>query len=109
MDYWQHVDLSRHVTFSDFRQSVGEPRLWAFTTKAELSLWQASFDPGDVLLFGPESRGLPDDILDAAACTPLRIPMLNSARSLNLGTAVGVGLYEALRQTGRLDKNPDAR
>ncbi len=99
MDYWRQVDLSRHINFHDFRQAIGERRIWAFTTKADLPLWSATFEPGDALLFGPESRGLPEDVLLPSVCTAVRIPMLPTARSLNLGTAVGVGLYEALRQT----------
>jgi tRNA (cytidine/uridine-2'-O-)-methyltransferase len=109
MDYWQQVQLTRHVNFQDFRRSTGKGRILAFTTKAETSLWQVTFACTDVLLFGPESRGLPDAILDSSVSTPIRIPMLDSARSLNLGTAVGVGLYEALRQTTGLDESPGAR
>ncbi len=60
----------------------------------------ADFAPGDVLLFGPESRGLPEALLASAPERCLRIPMVPGARSLNLATAVGVALYEALRQAG---------
>ena len=98
MDYWEDVDHARHVSWEDFEQAVAGRRVWMLTTKAERPLWDADFAPGDVLLFGPESRGLPDGILarDPARC--LRIPMRPDARSLNLATAVGIALYEALRQ-----------
>jgi tRNA (cytidine/uridine-2'-O-)-methyltransferase len=69
-----------------------------FTTKAESGLWETEFAPGDVLVFGPESRGLPDDVLATAPGRHVRIPMRPETRSLNLSTAVGVALYEALRQ-----------
>lgn len=100
MDYWERVELSRHIAWEDFRVGVGPRQVWAFTTKAERTIWDASFDQGDVLLFGPESRGLPERLLDPAIVTPVRVPMVEEIRSLNLATAVGVGLYEALRRTG---------
>lgn len=99
MDYWEHVQYQRHITFDDFRAETAGARIWMLSTRAERSLWRAEFAPGDVLLFGPESRGLPHDLLahDPANC--LRIPMRAEARSLNLATAVGIVLYEAVRQT----------
>lgn len=100
MDYWEHVDLVRHINFQDFREAMGGRRVWAFTTKADLTIWDAPFGADDALLFGPESRGLPDSLLAAPLTNPVRIPMSPSTRSLNLATAAGVGLYEALRRTG---------
>jgi tRNA (cytidine/uridine-2'-O-)-methyltransferase len=100
MDYWDHVDLRRHLTFDDFLADVGQSRIVAFTTKGAVSMWETVFHPDDVLLFGPESRGLAPVIFEAARVHAVRIPMLPGARSLNLATAVGVALYEALRQTG---------
>ncbi|MBV9109502.1 MAG: hypothetical protein JO306_08865, partial [Gemmatimonadetes bacterium] len=98
MDYWKDVDYTHHVAWADFEQAVSGRRTWMLTTKGERTLWEAEFAPGDVLLFGPESRGLPDDLLarDPARC--LRIPMRPGARSLNLATSVGIALYEAIRQ-----------
>lgn len=98
MDYWQHVEYHVHVAWDDFARQVAGRRTWMFTTKAEKSLWEAEFAPGDVLLFGPESRGLPDEVLALAPGHLVRIPMRPETRSLNLSTAVGVALYEALRQ-----------
>jgi tRNA (cytidine/uridine-2'-O-)-methyltransferase len=100
MDYWQDVDYTRHAEWADFEAAVSGRRVWMLTTKGARTLWDADFAAGDVLLFGPESRGLPDDLLarDPARC--VRIPMREGARSLNLATAVGVALYEAIRRAG---------
>lgn len=100
MDYWQHVEYRVHPTWVDFAAAVEGRRTWAFTTRAERPLWEAEFAPGDVLLFGPESRGLPPELVEAHAERALRIPMRPETRSLNLSTSVGIALYEALRQTG---------
>lgn len=100
MDYWQHVDYRVHVGWDDFAAEVEGRRVWAFTTRAARPLWEADFAPGDVLLFGPESRGLPPELVAAHAGRALRIPMRPETRSLNLSTSVGIALYEALRQTG---------
>jgi tRNA (cytidine/uridine-2'-O-)-methyltransferase len=100
MDYWEGVEYIRHVNYADFRAAVEGRTLWMLSTKGERTLWEAVFSPGDVLLFGPESRGLPEALLAADPERVLRIPVLPTARSLNLATAVGIALYEALRQTG---------
>jgi tRNA (cytidine/uridine-2'-O-)-methyltransferase len=71
------------------------------TTKAARTIWDASFAPGDVLLLGPESRGLPEALLEAAPERCLRIPMVPAARSLNLGSSASVALYEAIRQASK--------
>ncbi|HET6764072.1 MAG TPA: tRNA (cytidine(34)-2'-O)-methyltransferase [Longimicrobiaceae bacterium] len=102
MDYWQHTEYQQHAAYDDFVAAVSPPRVWMLTTKARASLWEARFEPGDVLLFGPESRGLPEHLLARDPERTLRIPMRPETRSLNLSTAVGVALYEALRQTGGL-------
>lgn len=103
MDYWGNVTSHRHVAWEDFVEATVGRRVWMLTTRADRTLWEADFAPGDVLLFGPESRGLPEHLLEADPERCIRIPMLPSARSLNLSTAVGIALYEALRQveTGR--------
>ena len=99
MDYWNDVDLRRHVAWEDFAESVTGRILWMLTTKAERTIWDAPFAPGDVLLLGPESRGLPDALLETAPERCLRIPMIAGARSLNLGSSASVALYEAIRRT----------
>jgi tRNA (cytidine/uridine-2'-O-)-methyltransferase len=98
MDYWDNVDWTHHDAYADFAQAVSGRTVWMLTTKAERTIWDAEFAPGDVLLLGPESRGLPDALLAAAPERCLRIPMVPSARSLNLGSSAGIALYEALRQ-----------
>lgn len=98
MDYWQHTEYHQHPSWADFLAHVGPRRIWKLTTKAGTSLWEARFEPGDMLLFGPESRGLPEELLAEDPARALRIPMRPETRSLNLSTAVGVALYEALRQ-----------
>jgi tRNA (cytidine/uridine-2'-O-)-methyltransferase len=100
MDYWDDLDYRRHVAWADFAGAVGGRRIWMLTTRAERTVWDAGFTPGDVLLFGPESRGLPDDLLAGDPARAVRIPMRAGARSLNLSTAVAVTLYEAIRRAG---------
>jgi tRNA (cytidine/uridine-2'-O-)-methyltransferase len=99
MDYWNRVDLHRHIDFADFRAAIEPARIHALTTRATTTIWETSFAFTDVLLFGPESRGLPPEICASPGVHPVRIPMLQNARSLNIATAVGVCAYEALRQT----------
>jgi len=98
MDYWSDVEMHRHVNYDEFTAACGDRRVWAFSTRAERVHWDAEFSAGDVLLFGPESRGLPDPVLAASGVRALRLPMVPSARSLNLSTSVSAALYEALRQ-----------
>jgi tRNA (cytidine/uridine-2'-O-)-methyltransferase len=100
MDYWDNVDMRRHDAWEDFESSMAGRRVWMLTTRAEGTIWDADFSADDVLLFGPESRGLPEHVLAADPERCIRIPMLPTARSLNLSTAVGIALYEALRQSG---------
>ncbi len=97
LDYWPHVTYVLHDSWAAFLESLPDSaRVWAFSTKAERSLYEASFAGGDYLLFGPETRGLPPEVL--ARFPALRIPMPGPVRSLNLAVSVGIGVYEALRQ-----------
>jgi tRNA (cytidine/uridine-2'-O-)-methyltransferase len=99
MDYWELIEYRRHLNYGEFREATAERRVVAFSTRAETLLWDAVFQPGDILLFGPESRGLPEDILRSADLA-LRIPMAPGVRSLNVASAAAISLYEALRQLG---------
>ncbi|HEX6912179.1 MAG TPA: tRNA (cytidine(34)-2'-O)-methyltransferase [Longimicrobium sp.] len=101
MDYWNEVDVRRHVAWEDFAEATAARRVWMLTTRASRSIWEAEFAPGDVLLLGPESRGLPEPLLEAAPERCVRIPMVPAARSLNLGSSAGIALYEAIRQAAR--------
>jgi tRNA (cytidine/uridine-2'-O-)-methyltransferase len=97
MDYIDHVDVTRHPSFDAFR-SATDGRLILFTTKGDASPYDFSFQPGDILLFGKESGGVPADV--ATDCdAKLRIPIRADVRSFNLATAAALALGEALRQT----------
>jgi tRNA (cytidine/uridine-2'-O-)-methyltransferase len=99
LDYWEAVDLVRHVTFPEFEAYAGVGRIWLVETPAPKPYTRAAFADGDCLLFGAESKGLPPGVRDRFAATHIGIPMPGGkVRSINLATAVGVVLYEALRQ-----------
>jgi tRNA (cytidine/uridine-2'-O-)-methyltransferase len=101
LDYWPEVQLSRHPNLDALYQSLPEARFVYLTTKAERLYTDWAFKPQDCLVFGRETRGLPDDLLRRNWDNCLRIPVRNpNVRSLNLATAVGIVLYEALRQLG---------
>lgn len=101
LDYREWADTRRYRDFDDFMASAGHRRLYAFTTRASRVYSEAEFAPGDALLFGPESRGLPTVILDGlAAGQRLRIPMVGGSRSLNLSNTVAIAVFEAWRQLG---------
>ncbi|MEP6569692.1 MAG: tRNA (cytidine(34)-2'-O)-methyltransferase [Acidobacteriota bacterium] len=103
LDYWPEVMLQRHGTLEDLYESLPEARFLYFTTKAERNYADWEFHSSDCLVFGRETRGLPDQILRANWDRCLTIPIRNpKVRSLNLATAVGIALFEALRQTGAL-------
>jgi tRNA (cytidine/uridine-2'-O-)-methyltransferase len=100
LDYWPAVDWVRHISFEDFLQAFGhETRIWCVETPYEKRYTQAAIADGDCLLFGNESSGLPPSIRERFAERLIGIPMLTGAvRSLNLATAVGIVLYDALRR-----------
>lgn len=99
LDYWEHVDLHRHVDLDGLYKSLPNSRFVYLTTKSDIPYTSWEFIKGDCLVFGPETRGLPADVLEANPDRCLTIPMSNpNVRSLNLATSVGIVLYEALRQ-----------
>jgi tRNA (cytidine/uridine-2'-O-)-methyltransferase len=100
MDYWHECDICQWKDWNTFLAGHPTARLHLFTTKATRSLWEAQFSDGDFLVFGRESRGLPESLLQSHPDSNLRIPMERRTRSLNLACSAGIGLYEALRQTG---------
>jgi tRNA (cytidine/uridine-2'-O-)-methyltransferase len=103
LDYWPEVALTRHATLADLSEALPRARFIYLSTKADLTYAEWSFDIEDCLVFGRETRGLPEELLRANWDRSLKIPMLNpQIRSLNLATAVGIVVYEALRQTGAL-------
>ncbi len=103
LDYWKHIQLIRHASYATFRASLpADARLWFFTKFAERSLYTAEFQPGDYLIFGKETTGLPIEVHEGEPKDRLlRVPMPGSdiVRSLNLAGTVHIALYEALRQT----------
>src|SRR5256885_8281158 len=99
LDYWDEVSLVRHRDLDELRAAQPEARLLYFSTKGERALWDYKFATGDCLVFGPETRGLPETLLKENWERCLTIPMINrNVRSLNLANAVSIALYEALRQ-----------
>ena len=101
LDYHEWADINCYRDFDDFLNNCQFNNLYAFTTKAEKIYSSAEFRPGDALLFGPESRGLPSSILDSLdGDKKLRLPMTSTSRSLNLSNTVSIAVYEAWRQLG---------
>jgi tRNA (cytidine/uridine-2'-O-)-methyltransferase len=101
LDYWQAVELHRHIDLDRLYASLPNSRFLYFTTKSGKPYTDWEYKQDDCLVFGRETRGLPEDLLRANWERCLTIPMPNKrVRSLNLATSVGIVLYEALRQTG---------
>ena len=109
MDYWEHLDWQRHATFADLEGYLGvgdfAGRVICFTTKSSRLYTSIRYQPGDCLVFGSEGRGLAPEILARHQALAVTLPMTGragpagqSVRSINLATAVAVGLYEGLRQ-----------
>ena len=107
LDYWHLVEVHTHSTLEDAETAIfsnpSRPRRsWLFTGKAKHSYLDVVFEPGDALVFGKESTGLPEELLGARAEATIGIPTLGAVRSLNLANSVAIGVYEALRQIGAL-------
>lgn len=101
LDYREFADVTTHADIDQCLERLGHPRLFALSTRGKTRYHQAQFRPGDAIMFGPETRGLPQQILDGLPLEQtLRIPMRASSRSLNLSNAAAVVAYEAWRQLG---------
>lgn len=101
LDYHEFAEVQRHADWAACKAALAGRRVFALTTKGSQNAGQVAFAPGDVFLFGPESRGLPPEVL--AEFSPdqrLRLPMLPDRRSLNLSNTVAILVYEAWRQQG---------
>ena len=99
LDYWDDVTLHRHIDIKDLYASLPSSRCLYLTTKADRQYTDWQYQDDDCLVFGPETRGLPEALLHANWDRCITIPMPNSrVRSLNLATSVGIVLYEAMRQ-----------
>ena len=104
MDYRDLAVVTEHESFMAFNEAMAGRQVYALTTKAERGYTDVAFQPDDVLLFGPETRGLPAHLLGILpAESKLRIPMLPDSRSLNLSNTVAIVAYEALRQHQFMD------
>jgi len=97
MDYWPRLRLTVHDDLEAFWKAAGQGRFWLFTTRADKSFWEAEFADDNWLIFGSETAGLPQTLLNRHAARCLRIPQAAGERCLNLSTAAGIALYEALR------------
>jgi tRNA (cytidine/uridine-2'-O-)-methyltransferase len=107
LDYWDQVDLWVHPVWPAFRSAITRERCLYFSSHGTRSYVEAPYGPNSVLVFGNESDGMPGPILRKYPDRAFRIPMRSEVRSLNLATAVGIVLYEAIRQLNiQLDDRP---
>ncbi len=100
LDYWEHLKVQMHASLDAFMAFMPPeaPKVF-FTKKAGHTLFQHQFEPGTFLIFGKETMGLPDELVNRYPAESIRIPMYDArVRSLNLANAVSVGVYEAIRQ-----------
>jgi len=99
LDYWDSIKPETHANWDAFIAAVKPRRLWLFSTSGKQSLYDVNFEPDDALVFGCETRGLPEELLgkysDRVVVLPIRT---DHVRSLNLSTTAGIAVYEALRQ-----------
>jgi len=99
LDYREWANVVCYRSYTDFLKLSKINQLYGFSTKAKRTYSEVEFTPGDALLFGPESRGLPAEVLDSPdSDNKLRIPMVEDSRSLNLANTVSIAVYEAWRQ-----------
>lgn len=103
LDYWPHVKLCVHDDFAVIERTFPRDRLYFFSKKATHIHSEVRYEPGSVLIFGRETTGLPDELLETYADRAVRIPITDKIRSINLANACSVAVYEALRQ---LDYRP---
>lgn len=106
LDYWSEVEIHYWPDLETLKGSYPEARFVYTSKKASTSHASFTFLPGDFLVFGKETEGLPEQLINDNPLTSIRIPIFGRVRSLNLSTATGIVLYEALRQTGRLEDSP---
>ena len=103
LDYWSEVDINYWASLDELKRAYPEGRFIYTSKKAEKTHVEATFKEGNFIIFGKETVGLPEELLNANRENTVRIPIFGKVRSLNLSTAAGIVLYEALRQTGRLE------
>lgn len=98
MDYWKDLEVIRYANYEDFLEKNPNAKIYMATTKAKYNYTDVSYEDDAYIMFGKESAGIPEEILVENEDTCIRIPMLDSIRSLNLSNSVAIVLYEALRQ-----------
>ncbi len=102
IDYWHLVDLHVHASFTHFEEAFPEARVHLLSANATRSVFDADFRPGDALVFGRESVGLPSALCERFSASTWSIPTSGAVRSINLSNAVSIVLFEALRRCGAL-------
>ena len=100
LDYWQYVDIKYWENFEELKATFPRSRFFYFTTKALNCYTDVEYTDGDFLVFGKETKGLPEELLKANPHSCVRIPMMGELRSLNLSNSVAIAVYEGLRQSG---------
>ncbi|MDD3437687.1 MAG: tRNA (uridine(34)/cytosine(34)/5-carboxymethylaminomethyluridine(34)-2'-O)-methyltransferase TrmL [Candidatus Gastranaerophilales bacterium] len=98
LDYWENVNLEKFDTLEELQNQYKDANFYYLTTKSKKSFFDVEFKEGDFLVFGPETRGLPEKLLKENQINAVTIPMLENQRSLNLSNSVAIVLYEAIRQ-----------
>lgn len=100
LDYWDSVNITKYNTLDELKNEYPDANFYYLTTKSKQKYTDFSFSEGDFFVFGPETRGIPENILNANPHTAITIPMIDGQRSLNLSNSVSIVLYEAIRQNG---------
>jgi len=101
LDYSEYAEVQQHENFDAFMSAIKPSRVFALSTKGTRNFYDMAYQPGDVFLFGPETRGLPENVREQlGADQVLRMPMLADSRSLNLSNTAAIVVYEAWRQSG---------
>jgi len=102
LDYWKYLDMEQHDSLENFLEEYGDKNLYFCSTKAERIYTDVTYEEDVWFLFGPETRGLPEDLIFGHDGTAVKIPMRPDIRSLNLANSVAVVAYEAVRQRGSI-------
>ncbi|NOY22479.1 MAG: tRNA (uridine(34)/cytosine(34)/5-carboxymethylaminomethyluridine(34)-2'-O)-methyltransferase TrmL [Acidobacteria bacterium] len=98
LDYWKYLDWHLHNSFEEFMERVSPKNFYFFSKKASKEYWDVSFQQGDALVFGKETLGLPEILIENYPEQALKIPMPGETRSINLANSVAVAVYEGMRQ-----------
>jgi len=98
MDYWPRLRLTIHDDLSAFEQTTRDANMWLFDSEGQQAVWDVRFQDGDLLVFGSETRGIDPGLLTRCPDRTVRLPQAPGERCLNLSTAAGIALYEAIRQ-----------